>query len=186
MKRTRSTCTHQGGNNLVPIEPKKRASSSLSDSQESIGIQDTSEECNGQLSSFHHLPVGREVPNEAADNKSNNPNRCQTEQKEIAIAAAAAVQGGGGGDFRTGLVFETGVGHYDRKNRFHKERPQRITAIRDALKAADDGAYNRCQIMGLGENNDEPPSAAVPTASTTKFVDDSDFLRVHLPGYMRR
>ena len=41
-----------------------------------------------------------------------------------------------GGDRRTGLVFESGSKHFDRHNRFHKERPIRVESVRNHLLKA--------------------------------------------------
>jgi hypothetical protein len=79
-------------------------------------------------------------------------------------------------DLRTGIVFEEGAKHFDRHNRFHKERPIRITSIMQALKTSEDGEWDRCHILGEESS----------TELATKFLDDEDYLRVHLPGYMKR
>lgn len=80
------------------------------------------------------------------------------------------------GDFRTGLVVEDGSRHFDRNNRFHKERSQRIVSILEALKL--DGTIKRCSVL-----NDE----SMKTYNSEKaFLNDDDYLRVHRPGYMRR
>lgn len=52
------------------------------------------------------------------------------------------------GDFRTGLVVEASEQHFDRYNRFHKERPLRVTAIHDALSKSDDQLAERCIAAG--------------------------------------
>ena len=99
-------------------------------------------------------------------------------------------------------MFETGSRHYDRHNRLHKERPVRITSIMEALQKADHSIYDRCCVLGE-KNNDDATNTTnesnriddgggvgigtiMPTTSATKFLDDHDFLRVHLPGYMKR
>mmetsp|Transcript_5366 Transcript_5366/g.12190 ORF Transcript_5366/g.12190 Transcript_5366/m.12190 type:complete len:596 (-) Transcript_5366:175-1962(-) len=86
-------------------------------------------------------------------------------------------------DNRTGLIFESGTKHFDRHNRFHKERPLRITAVHDYLanaKPADDEKtiFERCRLMeGRGGEDD---------VTAKLWLDDHDYLRVHLPGYMQR
>jgi hypothetical protein len=81
-------------------------------------------------------------------------------------------------DLRSGLVFEAGSNHYDRHSRLHKERPLRITSIMDFLKRGENAVYPRCCV--LGEDNSKT------SQSVTAFLNDEDYLRVHLPGYMKR
>jgi hypothetical protein len=80
------------------------------------------------------------------------------------------------GDLRTGIVAESGSKHTDRQNRFHKERPLRVTSIIEALEKSEGDLYQRCCILGDG--------ASDPAKSF--LDDDEDYLRVHLPGYMQR
>jgi hypothetical protein len=81
------------------------------------------------------------------------------------------------GDLRTGIVAESGAKHNnDRQNRFHKERPQRVTSIIEALEKSEGDLYRRCCILGN--------AASDPAKSF--LDDDEDYLRVHLPGYMQR
>jgi hypothetical protein len=80
------------------------------------------------------------------------------------------------GDLRTGIVAESGSKHTDRQNQFHKERPQRVTSIIEALEKAEGDLYQRCCILG--------DAASDPAKSF--LDDDEDYLRVHLPGYMQR
>lgn len=93
-------------------------------------------------------------------------------------------------DNRTGLVFESGSRHFDRHNRLHKERPLRITAVRDYLAKAkpkenEQTVYERCQLL---EGRGEDGTAIEESRKTPEgiWLDDDDYLRVHLPGYMRR
>lgn len=80
------------------------------------------------------------------------------------------------GDLRVGIVAESGSKHADRQNRFHKERPQRVTSIIEALEKSEGDLFQRCCILD---------DAASDTAKS--FLDnDEDYLRVHLPGYMQR
>ena len=94
-------------------------------------------------------------------------------------------------DHKTGLVFEAGSKHYDRHNRFHKERPLRITAVQDYLSKAkpvndnEKTVFDRCHLLDSrggkdveGGNENKSPEEL--------FLDDHDYLRVHLPGYMQR
>ena len=108
------------------------------------------------------------------------------------------------GDFRTGLVFEAGSDHYDRHSRLHKERPLRVTSIMDALKKAENDAFDRCCVLGEDDDKAEASdkssggsssaapitttttAAMTPTNSATNFLEDEDYLRVHRPGYMKR
>jgi hypothetical protein len=91
------------------------------------------------------------------------------------------------GELKTGIVFEASTRHFDRHNRFHKERPIRVTSIYDALVKA--GLQERCTLFeqegGEDRTSDQALSSddASPEAS---FLNDEDFLRVHLPGYMQR
>jgi hypothetical protein len=81
------------------------------------------------------------------------------------------------GDLRTGIVAESGEKHNnDRQNRFHKERPQRVTSIIEALEKSEGDLYQRCSILG---NATSDPAKSF-------LDDDEDYLRVHLPGYMQR
>ena len=93
-------------------------------------------------------------------------------------------------DQRTGLVFEAGSQHFDRHNRFHKERPIRVTSVHDYLANAKPAyqertIFERCQVLEhLGGN------ACVEVGSKKSpaelWLDDCDYLRVHLPGHMQR
>lgn len=91
-------------------------------------------------------------------------------------------------DHRTGLVFEAAPNHYDRHSKFHKERPTRITSVYDYLsvcKAEGDGRqtiFERCCLIGISDESAEKDG----TSSEELFLDDDDYLRVHLPGYMQR
>lgn len=87
------------------------------------------------------------------------------------------------GDLKTGLVFEEGSKHFDRHNRYHKERPIRVTSIMEALKKSEGDEWARCHVLG---EESALPGAIMPTESATDFLDDDNYLRVHLPGYMKR
>lgn len=97
-------------------------------------------------------------------------------------------------DFRTGLVFEAGLQHFDRHSRMHKERPVRVTSIMEALKK--NGIYARSIVMGEEDEEEEEGSDSSSSATTATedkrttaaaaFLEDDDYLRVHLPGYMKR
>mmetsp|Transcript_5661 Transcript_5661/g.7082 ORF Transcript_5661/g.7082 Transcript_5661/m.7082 type:complete len:585 (-) Transcript_5661:293-2047(-) len=86
--------------------------------------------------------------------------------------------------FRTGVIFESGEQHYDRYNRCHKERPLRITTVKKHLEGVEVIKTN-CSVFGY---LNEPTSAdRVENLSPERaFLDDDDYLRVHLPGYMKR
>ena len=86
------------------------------------------------------------------------------------------------GDFRSGLVFEAGSNHFDRHNRLHKERPIRVICIMEALKKSDNNIFDRCCVLGESSDSDD----GLPSRSAADFLDDDDYLRVHLPGYMQR
>lgn len=92
-------------------------------------------------------------------------------------------------DHRTGLIFEAGLHHFDRHNRFHKERPLRVTSVHEYLMKAksssdseNDGErtiFERCRLMGGEEEGDTKSPEEL-------WLDNDDYLRVHLPGYMQR
>jgi len=94
-------------------------------------------------------------------------------------------------DHLTGLVFESGSKHFDRHNRFHKERPLRVTSVHDYLakaKPAEDEKqtiFDRCQVLDSrgGHYCVDVDSKRSPEEL---WLDDHDYLRVHLPGYMQR
>lgn len=84
---------------------------------------------------------------------------------------------------KTGVVFEASAQHFDRHNRFHKERPLRVTSIYDALIKA--GFNQQCTLFEslIEQQND---TLTTDTSPEMDFLNDDDFLRVHLPGYMQR
>ncbi|CAB9499185.1 Histone deacetylase 10 [Seminavis robusta] len=84
-------------------------------------------------------------------------------------------------DNQTGLTFESGALHVDSRNRLHRERPTRILAIRTALENAPNNLWARCQL--LDDSNDTTTGT---TSQAVDFLNDEDYLRVHLPGYMKR
>ena len=95
-------------------------------------------------------------------------------------------------DHRTGLVFESGRLHYDRHNRLHKERPLRVTSVQDYLAKSKpvDGEktiYERCQLQLEARGGKEGVKVEESKRSSEElWLDDHDYLRVHLPGYMQR
>jgi histone deacetylase 6 len=91
-------------------------------------------------------------------------------QAEVVKAETAA-----GHDCKTGIVTEVGLLHFDRRNRYHKERPIRIQCLVEALQTSKDELYQRCCVL-----NDERSEAA------RSFLEDEDFLRVHRAGYIQR
>ena len=97
-------------------------------------------------------------------------------------------------DNRTGIIFESGSKHFDRHNRLHKERPIRITAVQNYLTEAksvnhvDKTIHERCVLL---ESLSSDESKCIHVAESKKtpeelWLDDFDYLRVHLPGYMQR
>lgn len=101
------------------------------------------------------------------------------------------------GDNRTGLIFEAGSKHFDRHNRMHKERAIRVTAVHDYLLAKakskvydnEKTIYERCQLLQRHARDDDDVDRREESNSKTPeelYLDDHDYLRVHLPGYMQR
>jgi histone deacetylase 6 len=89
-------------------------------------------------------------------------------------------------EMRTGLVFEEAPGHVHRRNSRHRERPERITAIRIALETA--GLLERCTevVTTINVDSKSDNSHNNDDDDGLQFLNDHDFLRVHLPGYMKR
>lgn len=79
------------------------------------------------------------------------------------------------GDLRTGIVFNAGAQHFDRHNRMHKERPLRVTSIMEGLRNSD---IQEKYIL-LEDHVEESSPEKI-------FLEDEDYLQVHLPGYMKR
>jgi hypothetical protein len=73
-------------------------------------------------------------------------------------------------DARVGIVVERAANHFDRRNRRHPERPSRVASIVDTLTTR--GLLRRCCLLGDDK--------------TDELLQDEDYLRVHLPGYMQR
>uniref|UniRef100_A0A7S4UW91 histone deacetylase n=1 Tax=Ditylum brightwellii TaxID=49249 RepID=A0A7S4UW91_9STRA len=112
--------------------------------------------------------------NAVATPSSSNPtqNIITTTAKTASVETEAKVDS----DFRTGIVFESGEAHYDRYNKLHKERPLRVTSVRDHLLNGNVG--KRCVVLNYcGEKRQCPER---------DWLEDDDYLRVHLPGYMKR
>jgi acetoin utilization deacetylase AcuC-like enzyme len=96
-------------------------------------------------------------------------------------------------DRRTGLVFEHGSKHFNVHQRFHPERPKRIQAIRDHLSKPEVGLLARCILLHHSAGTavtvtvPRPPTiAAMISSQARQFLEDDDYLRVHVPGYMAR
>jgi len=104
----------------------------------------------------------------------------QVEDRSSIMALVIPTKVGFDDDCKTGLVFEASLQHYDRHNRFHQERPIRITSIQDALIKS--GLYRRC--FKLEERNLSSKNNNL--SAEMRFLNDNDFLRVHLPGYIQR
>lgn len=101
---------------------------------------------------------------------------CAVPEEEVAVEKPS--ESSQSEDHRTGIVFESGSKHFDRHNRYHKERPLRVTSIREALEKSDLDFEDRCQLL------EKDPSDA--DAEARAFLEDDDYLSVHLPGYMQR
>ena len=78
-------------------------------------------------------------------------------------------------DNKTGVFFEAGEKHFDRHNAFNKERPLRVTSVRNSLSRSSHNFENRCIYFGESQEGSE-----------VSFLNDDDYLRTHLPGYMQR
>lgn len=97
-------------------------------------------------------------------------------------------------DNLTGVIFESSDGHCDRNNRLHKERPLRILSIKDHLARPESHHISRrCKIFGDAgavykreETGGTVGTVAATDAAVDRFLDDEDYLRVHLAGYMQR
>lgn len=76
----------------------------------------------------------------------------------------------------TGIVFEVGSNHFDLQNRLHKERPVRVTSIVEALEKSS----IQHKLTVLNEDDVDP------AGPEKLFLQDDDYLQVHLPGYMKR
>lgn len=99
----------------------------------------------------------------------------------VSLVRPAAVDTG---DMKTGLIFESSPNHADRHNRLHKERPLRVTSVQDALRKR--GFEERCAWIGEDKSLDQDTNDGTMCSPERKFLQDEDFLRVHLPGYMQR
>jgi hypothetical protein len=110
----------------------------------------------------------------------------------LSVASPQLAAASGRDDFRTGLVFEAGLHHFDPHNRLPRERPRRILDIQEAIRMSPNKLWSRCHIMSpISEQaqrnstyNDDVVSKVKRSAA--HFLEDEDFLRVHLPGYMKR
>ena len=94
-------------------------------------------------------------------------------------------------DISTGIIYEVGELHFDRHNRFRQERPLRITKIKNYLEQSKkiQGGYTVLEGTQKSEadsNSIEKSSMKKETSSGREFLENEDYLRVHLPGYMRR
>ena len=93
-------------------------------------------------------------------------------------------------DNATGVIFESSDGHFDKKNRLHKERPLRITSIKEYLTRPDSlhNIAQRCKIFGDANvvYKCEGMHEKMIATEVDQFLDDEDYLRVHLAGYMQR
>ena len=99
------------------------------------------------------------------------------ESEPVLSAAGDTKSSSCSGCCRTGIVHEDASRHFDYQNRYHKERPIRVTSIMQALQS--NGILSRCRTILPQTENALSPSAV-------EFLNDEDYLRVHLPGYMQR
>lgn len=101
------------------------------------------------------------------------------------------------GDFKTGIVIEEALKHFDRSNRFAKDRPPRIASIVKALQGdCKENIMDRCCLIHeengyLHENTSRgtdgtAKSTTAPVQSSSSFLTEEDYLQVHRPGYMKR
>jgi hypothetical protein len=84
---------------------------------------------------------------------------------------------------KTGIVQEDGALHFDRHNRLHKERPARVTSIMQALESSSLLGHC-CTLRSRPNSNDK--YVENDSNAAMHFLNDEDYLRVHLPGYMQR
>mmetsp|Transcript_17513 Transcript_17513/g.38010 ORF Transcript_17513/g.38010 Transcript_17513/m.38010 type:complete len:632 (+) Transcript_17513:169-2064(+) len=124
--------------------------------------------------------------------------------KPTSSAASCNNRTSSSGDNATGIVFESSERHYDRYNNLHKERPLRIISVRDHLLKSSSRLLERCTVFDnsseadntITETQEEAAAVESQTAAATAtitpssdeqaFLNDDDYLRVHLPGYMQR
>lgn len=93
---------------------------------------------------------------------------------------------------RVGIVVEAAGRHFDRSNRLHRERPMRVTSIVEALQVS--GVLERCccvvvmqqQQQQQLESSSSSASSSLLSERAACFLQDEDYFRVHLPGYMQR
>ena len=79
-------------------------------------------------------------------------------------------------DLRTGICFNIGEGHFNKAIRLHQEWPMRITSVLNHLRNVP-RLKERCALFG----------EKLPVRKDIEvFLNDDGYLRVHLPGYMRR
>jgi hypothetical protein len=102
---------------------------------------------------------------------SSKPLHLQSSETALPTLTEVQTQNAPPGDHRTGVIFEDGALHFDRHNRLHKERPIRVQSIQEALEKNQ--IISRCKPVETLE-------------SAANFLNDDDYLRVHLPGYMQR
>jgi len=96
------------------------------------------------------------------------------------------------GDFKTAIVIEEALKHFDRSNRFAKDRPPRIASIVKALQGdCQENLMDRCCLIHgendyLHENTLRGTDGTAPLPSSSSFLTEKDYLQVHRPGYMQR
>jgi histone deacetylase 6 len=75
---------------------------------------------------------------------------------------------------RTGLIFQSSDGHFDRHRKFHWERAQRIHSIREHI------------FRPKNPNNIEKRCLLLKDSDFLLKLEKEDYVRVHFPGYIAR
>jgi len=94
-------------------------------------------------------------------------------------------------DNRTGLIFESSPQHFDRHNRYHKERPIRVDSTRDYLLQSVHNFAQRCVHLTLrnaaSDSNAWKQEIPHDESTFSKFcLEEEDYVRVHLLPYIQR
>lgn len=178
-------------------EPDEKAPPQPNNTIKNVSLQPSTQECMAAMS--HCLPCSTTfLPNKSVKDLQKLKQFDQMERRSVVdtttiIETNPKNERRNSCDNHTGLVFESGSMHFDRHNRFHKERPLRITSVHDHLSKLKPGGddsnksiLERCHLLESRENRGENRGENVNETPEDLWLDDDDYLRVHLPGYMQR